>query len=56
MTSLEELCRTEDDKRKAKKLVECGLFTDRDVLLADETTLKRSKLTKRVPDYLPAYL
>jgi hypothetical protein len=50
MTSLEELCRTEDEKAKATKLLEHGLLTDRDILLADDVALKGANITKRVPE------
>jgi hypothetical protein len=52
MTSLEELCRTEDEKAKAKLLLEYRLLTDRDILLADDATLKGTNITKRVPEHL----
>ena len=55
MTSLEELCRTENDKAIANKLDEFGILTDTDLLLADDEALKGCNVPKLVPDSLPNF-
>lgn len=46
MTSLIELCRTEEQKKIARALTQIGLVTDSDLLLADEETFKRGHVSK----------
>jgi hypothetical protein len=41
MTSLLELCASEEDRAVAEKLAEHGIVTDRDLLLSDDAVLKR---------------
>ena len=48
MTSLIELCRTEEEKGIASKLAEQEILTDRDLLLTDEAALKRCNIPKEV--------
>jgi hypothetical protein len=50
MTSLEELCQTQDQKEIAKRLAEHEILTDRDLLLEDDAALKRCNIPKLVPD------
>jgi hypothetical protein len=50
MTSLIELCRTEEQKKIAQTLTEFGVVTEEDLLLADEATLKRCPVSKSVRD------
>ena len=54
MTSLEELYRTKDETAMtiAKNLAELDILTDRDLLLANEATLKRCNITKHVTERL----
>jgi len=49
-TSLEELCKfsTEEHRAIAKKLADCGILTDGDLLLADDTALKSTTLSQLV--------
>ena len=48
MTSLGELCRTDEERRIASKLAENEILTDRDLLLADDAGLKRCNIPKHV--------
>jgi hypothetical protein len=50
MTSLIELCRTEEQKKIAQTVAEVGVVTEEDLLLADEATLKRCQVSKSVRD------
>jgi hypothetical protein len=50
MTSLEELCRTEDEKEIATKLAQHEILTDRDLLIADETAVQRCGIPNSVPE------
>jgi hypothetical protein len=50
MTSLIELCRTEEQKKIAQSLTEIGIVTEGDLLLADEATLKRCPVSQSVSD------
>jgi hypothetical protein len=48
-TSLEELCSTEQQRAIARRLTDAyGILTDGDLLLADDTVLKRSALSQSV--------
>jgi len=51
MTSLEKLCRADDEKEIASKLAEAEILTDRDLLVADDAALKRCNIPKYVPEY-----
>ena len=48
MTSLRELCRTEEHKKITAKLEECGIRTDGDLLLADDAALRTCDIPKFV--------
>ena len=47
-TSLQELCSTDGHRAIATALAGCGILTDGDFLLADETVLKRTALSQLV--------
>ena len=48
MTSLSELCRTNEERRIASKLAEKEILTDRDLLLANDAALKGCSIPKHV--------
>ena len=52
MTSLKELCRTDQEREIASKLAEIEILTDRDLLLADDSAFKRCNVSKNVPKIL----
>jgi len=52
MTSLEQLCHTNEQRSVAKRLADNGIVTDADLLLAPESTLKASGLSPDVSNNL----
>jgi len=48
MTSLRELCRTDEEREIVSKLAECEILTDTDLLLADDAALKKANIPKHV--------
>lgn len=52
MTSLEQLCQTNEQRRIAKRLADNGIATDAELLLAPESPLKASGLSQDVSNYL----
>ena len=51
MTSLKELCRSDEEKEIASKLAEAEILTNRDLLLADDSALKRCNIPKYVGEF-----